>query len=81
MKNGKKIKVIIGVLIIIFSSIITHLSFYKIVNISAGDWTGNEVDLMNSLHKYKCSVDYSKDENNKTRHFITDEKCDIEGGQ
>lgn len=77
MQKGKSIKIIIGVILIIFSSIFSYLFFYKISNISAGNWTGNEVDLMNRLYKYNCSINF-QEENSKVRHYITDERCPFE---
>ena len=77
MKKGKSIKIIIGVILIVFSSIFSYLFFNKMVNMSAGNWTGNEVDLMNKLYKYNCSIDF-QEENGKVRHFITNEKCPFE---
>ena len=67
MKKGKSIKIIIGVILIVFSSIFSYLFFNKMVNMSAGNWTGNEVDLMNKLYKYNCSIDF-QEENGKVRH-------------
>ena len=78
MFKGKRKNELLAVLFIIASGIAFYLLFDKMAIISTGKGKASEVDLMNELYKYECSLEEINEENVLIKHYVSDEKCPFE---
>ena len=80
-KTGKRVELIVvlmAVFLFVLSGILLVVLSTKIFSISAGEGRARDVDLMNKLYIYGCSVITKHEDKRAEHHYITDAKCPFE---